>query len=149
MIYEGRNHCEIVAQINRVGKYKHNPGGQGFVTDTGRYVGRKEAATIALGCGQIKKLWYFKDELDSADLNYPDGPPKLTVKTAKSRWVKIPRGLDRSTLVKRKGCYLTPEIMEVNCFECRGTGICPIGPPEVPAGSKCLDCKGTGKVLVS
>ena len=150
VIYEGRAHCNIIQEINNVSKYKHNPENQGFVTDSGRFVDRKEAAAIALGCGQIKKLWYWKDKLDSADLNYPDGPPKPPVKTAaKARWVSVPRGLNRNTFTKRKVKYLTPEIMEVNCFECGGTGICPIGPPEVPAGSKCIDCKGRGKVLVS
>ena len=288
VVYEGRNHCEIIREINQVGKYKHNAKGQGFVTDTGRFVGRKEAAQIALGCGQIKKLWYWKDELDSADLNYPDGPPtnikqqakrklalsNFPVKTlpkgtllfhgtntagkftipdgpawftldhdsakgwvgwggvadnrkpgqervlicrlnhdielldtsnretwlklaeaatgnpesgggwvaealcgaangwrgrdevmlcepakhlvqqsivtaAKQPWVTVPRGFNRSRLVGRKGRYLTPEIMEVNCFECGGTGVCPIVPPHVPANSRCTDCKGTGKVLIS
>ena len=41
---------------------------QGFLTNMNRFVDRYEAAKIALGCGQVSKLQYFKDQLDSSDL---------------------------------------------------------------------------------
>ena len=41
---------------------------QGFLTSKGRFLDRKEAAKVALKCGQIKKPNYFKDRLDSSDL---------------------------------------------------------------------------------
>ena len=41
---------------------------QGFVTTTGRFVDRKEAAQIALASGQITELKFVSDELFSEDL---------------------------------------------------------------------------------
>lgn len=41
---------------------------QGFLTSTGRFVDRKEAAKIALASGQIEKLNYSDKELYSEDL---------------------------------------------------------------------------------
>lgn len=41
---------------------------QGFLTSTGRFVDRKEAAKIALASGQIEKLNYSNKELYSEDL---------------------------------------------------------------------------------
>ena len=75
IIWAGKSHDEIIHTIcKQTGKF--NPRSpQGFITESGRFVDRKEAAKIALECGQIKRLWYWKDQLDSADLNYPDGPP--------------------------------------------------------------------------
>jgi len=43
------------------------PGDQGFLTDTGRFVERREAAAIALEAGQIASLKY-PPELYSEDL---------------------------------------------------------------------------------
>jgi hypothetical protein len=37
---------------------------------------------------------------------------------------------------------------EIACLECRGTGVWAFAEPEIPAGP-CVDCKGTGRVLVS
>jgi hypothetical protein len=37
---------------------------------------------------------------------------------------------------------------KVRCFECRGTGICPLWPDLVPYRN-CPECKGTGFVFVS
>jgi hypothetical protein len=43
---------------------------QGFITTQNRFVDRKEAAVIALACGQVTELKYFtmSKELDSSDL---------------------------------------------------------------------------------
>lgn len=41
---------------------------QGFVTSTGRFVDREEAAKIALDSGQINELKYSKTKLFSEDL---------------------------------------------------------------------------------
>ena len=41
---------------------------QGFMTKSGRFVGRVEAAEIAINCKQIKKLKYSSTELFSEDL---------------------------------------------------------------------------------
>lgn len=46
-----------------------NPGiTQGFVTSSGRFVDREEAAKIALESGQIEELKYSKTKLFSEDL---------------------------------------------------------------------------------
>lgn len=59
-----RHHAEI---IHLFGKEidRHT---DGFYTSFGRWVDRKEAAQIALSSGQIKKLHYWNDKLDSSDL---------------------------------------------------------------------------------
>src|ERR1035437_1031479 len=41
---------------------------QGFLTSKNRFVNRKEAAIIAIACGQIDKLEYSDDTLYSEDL---------------------------------------------------------------------------------
>jgi hypothetical protein len=43
-------------------------GEQGFITNTGRFVDRREGAQIALSSGQIKALKFQKHELFSEDL---------------------------------------------------------------------------------
>lgn len=60
----GRHHAEI---LHLWGKQvdQHT---DGFYTSFGRYVDRKEAAKIALSCGQIKRLHYWENELDSSDI---------------------------------------------------------------------------------
>jgi hypothetical protein len=81
IVYTGINHAAIAfdpdAPLYEINETCKNLlcdyfGIQGFVTDTDVFVDRKEAAKIALACGQIKKLRYFKDQLDSADINYPE-----------------------------------------------------------------------------
>lgn len=59
-----RHHAEI---IHLFGKEidRHT---DGFYTSFGRWVDRKDAAQIALSSGQIKKLHYWRDKLDSSDL---------------------------------------------------------------------------------
>jgi hypothetical protein len=80
VIYVGHNHAAI-ANDSDTPKYvvKGLPrnlcfgrlGTQGFVLYGGRFVGRHEAADIALACGQIKRIQYSYG-LDSADINYPE-----------------------------------------------------------------------------
>lgn len=41
---------------------------QGFLTSEGDFVTRQIAATIAIAAGQIEKLSYFKNDLDSSDI---------------------------------------------------------------------------------
>ena len=69
----GRHHAEILhlwgKQVDR-----HT---DGFYTSYGRYVDRKEAAKIALACGQIKRLHYWQDALDSSDVFDYDGNDNL------------------------------------------------------------------------
>lgn len=52
------------------GKSQHEAGEevQGFLTNKNRFVGRKEAAQIALSSGQIKKLNFSSESLYSEDL---------------------------------------------------------------------------------
>lgn len=59
-----RHHAEILHCFSQI--IDHNT--DGFYTSFGRWVDRKEAAKIALNCGQINKLHYWEDELDSSDL---------------------------------------------------------------------------------
>ena len=60
----GRHHAEILHIFGeQVDQFS-----DGFYTSYGRYVDRREAAQIALVCGQIKKLHYWRDKLDSSDL---------------------------------------------------------------------------------
>jgi hypothetical protein len=52
----GKRQCEV------------GPEEQGFITSSNRFVGREEAAKIALSCGQISKLNYSNKDLYSEDL---------------------------------------------------------------------------------
>jgi hypothetical protein len=61
-IYLGDSHSEII----KANPWKLKNCEQGFLTDTGEFVGRKEAAEIAFNSGQIKEK---KDQLYSEDLN--------------------------------------------------------------------------------
>lgn len=61
-VYVGKRHGEIFAIMPRE---LRRDAIQGFVTDTGKFVTRKIAATIAFECGQISKL---PDILFSEDL---------------------------------------------------------------------------------
>jgi len=60
----GRHHAEILHMYNK----EVDQDTDGFYTSYGRWVDREEAAKIALACGQIKKLHYWKDKLDSSDI---------------------------------------------------------------------------------
>lgn len=60
----GRHHAEILHIFGDEVDHKTS----GFYTSYGRYVGRKEAAKIAIESGQIKKLHYWDDQLDSSDI---------------------------------------------------------------------------------
>lgn len=52
-VYTGKRHHEILNNIKPFGALKGSE--QGFVTSTGRFVGREEARRIALDCGQVRK----------------------------------------------------------------------------------------------
>lgn len=69
----GRHHAEIIHLWHE--QIDHNT--DGFYTSYGRYVDRKEAAKIALACGQIKRLHYWNDKLDSSDVFDFDDNDKL------------------------------------------------------------------------
>lgn len=60
----GRHHAEILHIF--CDEVDHET--DGFYTSYGRWVDRKEAARIALESGQITKLHYWEDELDSSDI---------------------------------------------------------------------------------
>ena len=60
----GRHHAEILRLWGK--QVDHHT--DGFYTSYGRYVDREEAAKIALACGQIKRLHYWQDALDSSDV---------------------------------------------------------------------------------
>lgn len=58
-IWTGRRHCDvfqkIVAELGR--EAAPITGTQGFVTECGKFVDRKEAARIAFEAGQVKELY--------------------------------------------------------------------------------------------
>lgn len=51
--YTGRRHHAIIAEHGVGGTLKNCP--QGFVTDSGRFVDRKEACRIAIASGQVQE----------------------------------------------------------------------------------------------
>ena len=61
-------HYHIVHKMYDMGLPKTAQQHQGFLTTTGRFLDRKEAATLALSNGQISKLKFVSDELFSEDL---------------------------------------------------------------------------------
>jgi hypothetical protein len=63
LIYCGFRHANILWQSVNVSR---NPFHQGFLTNKGRFVSRKEAAVIAIKSKQVKKLDSY--ELYSEDL---------------------------------------------------------------------------------
>ena len=60
----GRHHAEILHIWGK--EVDHHT--DGFYTSFGRWVDRKEAARISLECGQITRLHFWNDELDSSDV---------------------------------------------------------------------------------
>lgn len=56
------------------------------------------------------------------------------------------RGFSRSTPVDVKVAWITPEVGEIACIECGGSGVW-LGNPDGP--ETCVECKGTGRVFVS
>jgi len=69
-VYTGRRHHDVIRKIIQETGVKKVGGQhpQGFVTDTGEFVDREQAAKIALECGQIEKLKYSSTLLFSEDL---------------------------------------------------------------------------------
>ena len=72
LVFCGYGHANIFQQIGGTMGERRDLGirerEQGFLTSKNRFVDRKEAAKIAIKCGQIEKVKYFKDKLDSCDL---------------------------------------------------------------------------------
>jgi hypothetical protein len=60
----GRHHAEILHIFGK--EVDHHT--DGFYTSYGRWVDRKEAAEIAIACGQIKECKYWDNALDSSDI---------------------------------------------------------------------------------
>ena len=59
-----RHHAEILHMYGK--EVDHNT--DGFYSSYGRWVDRTEAVQIALACGQIKRLHYWSNMLDSSDI---------------------------------------------------------------------------------
>lgn len=68
IIYTGKRHHLIIANMIKIGIKKPINGEQGFITDKNEFVNRKDAARIALSCGQIKELKFSTVDLFSEDL---------------------------------------------------------------------------------
>jgi hypothetical protein len=67
-IVEGYTHREIVEMIYQSNGYRAVDGVFGFVTDDGRFVDRKLAASIALAARQVTEIADPKFGLSSSDL---------------------------------------------------------------------------------
>ena len=55
IIYTGKNHATAFNKMRALGVRCNKPHIQGFVTESGTFVDRAEAAKIAYECGQILK----------------------------------------------------------------------------------------------
>ena len=73
-IFKGIDHAVCIDRIHQEGIESIPAHVQGFVTSTGRFVDRIQAAKIAIACGQIEKLSYNHERLFSEELCYQ--PPK-------------------------------------------------------------------------
>jgi len=70
-IFLGRGHSAIVLQIKlkyRDCKLKISPQEQGFYTDDGRFLSRKEARQHAIDCNQVKEEDLYCDDFTSEDI---------------------------------------------------------------------------------
>jgi len=67
-VYTGKRHCDCFAVARAAGEHSPRHEVQGFVTDDGRFVDRKEAARIAIASKQIVATKFKDDELFSEDL---------------------------------------------------------------------------------
>lgn len=70
VVYEGMRHFQIIRDIVEKTGVKKVTGrsNQGFITSTGRFVGREEAAKISISSGQIKELKFNSHQLFSEEL---------------------------------------------------------------------------------
>jgi len=71
IVFCGHRHLHCLhQQVAITGKRQAEAGEyiDGFLTDTNRFVGREEAAKIALEAGQVDKLNYSRSRLYSEDL---------------------------------------------------------------------------------
>lgn len=67
-IYTWKRHSDCIKAAHQATKDKPIIGIQGFITDTGKFLNRTQAAQEALACKQIQTLKYSKTELFSEDL---------------------------------------------------------------------------------
>ena len=67
-IYTGFRHHKIIHQIYEDSGIRPVTGKQGFVTDTGLFVDRAEAARIAIAAGQITETKYHFTDLFSEEM---------------------------------------------------------------------------------
>lgn len=70
LVFIGKRHHNILLTLHECG-YENGAAkleDQGFVTNTGRFVNRTEAAQIALAAGQVDQLHYQSGQLFSEDL---------------------------------------------------------------------------------
>lgn len=75
-VYTAQTHHLCIQRANQDRDTSHvGRHDQGFVTDTGRYVDREEAARIAIAAGQIKHLLHHPRQLFSEELMYT--PPHM------------------------------------------------------------------------
>jgi hypothetical protein len=69
VIYAGKRHHHCIAAIKEeIGERTPGSDPRGFLTDTGRFLNRVEAAKLALANGQVDKLHYSSTMLFSEDL---------------------------------------------------------------------------------
>ena len=67
-VVEGYTHREIVVMIHESNGYCPVEGVFGFVTESGGFVGRKHAASVALAAGQVTEVADPNFGLSSSDL---------------------------------------------------------------------------------
>ncbi len=103
LVFCGWMHGNIFPQIGgTVGERKKlgiHEKEQGFLTSNNRFVGRKEAAKIAIKCGQIKKTNYFRDQLDSCDL-YDTHVEKINEQQINESFKEIFMKIPQANLIK-------------------------------------------------
>jgi hypothetical protein len=68
IVYTGRRHHEIIRELARRGFDIPILGEQGFVTDTGEFLTRRQAGRLAIESGQVEELKFHKYDLFSEDL---------------------------------------------------------------------------------
>lgn len=86
-IFTGTHHFLCIRRANEeLGTFSCPRHDQGFITNTGRYVDRIEAAQIAIAAGQISKLRHHSTELFSEELCFT--PPEYSGRTQIIRYLE-------------------------------------------------------------
>ena len=68
LAFKERHHDVIRQMVQNFNLPRPIIGEQGFISDTGLFLSREDAATHALNCGQIKALKFNSTKLFSEDL---------------------------------------------------------------------------------